>query len=483
MKASTLASSLIKTFNAATLMIALLFTASPVVHAASASLSPASLTLTTGQNGSSVFSGYDGKSSKTFKWSYPSGLSVSKGSSSNLSSFSISTSYRTITIKTAGKGSFSATLNLSSSSAGTYTVKNTSAGFSFSPKDISVTVSSTTSGSTSGGMDGGGGGMGGGGMGGGANNGIEVLNAANGVSLQVRQVNKTMSDGNNVNFWVFCNAGGGGGGEGGGCAISGPVLQLGVGQTANVTLNMMMAPQENPPYHGHTIHWHGLDVYQSEDGVPETGAAVLGDNYRFSVDNRYVGSHMYHCHVHTVKHLEMGMYAPLVVKAVDGSGNFLNVINSGGPTYDYEWNMMFSTVDPAYHTAVGDSTVFADYNPKYFLVNGNEGRSRTAPAETYTAAPGAKVAVRLMGIQSVNTTFAIKDAGGATKSFTVHNKDGYKLPSTQTVSSIDLSPGQTADIMVTLPTGTGSWYPQFTFKNLRNGSAYANGVTYTRLNF
>ena len=474
MKASTMASSLIKTFNAATLAIALLFTASPAALAASASLSPASLTLTTGQSGSSVFSGDDGKSSKTFKWSYPSGLSVSKGSSSNLSSFSISSSYRTITIKTAGKGSFSATLNLSSGSAGTYTVKNTSAGFSFSPKDISVTVSSTTSG----GMDGGGGG----GMGGGANNGIEVLNAANGVTIAVRPVDKVMSDGKTVRFWVFCNGGGGGGGMGG-CALSGPVLELGVGQTANVTLNMMMAPQENPPYHGHTIHWHGLDVYQSEDGVPETGAAVLGDNYRFSVDNRYVGSHMYHCHVHTVKHLEMGMYAPFIVKAVDGSGNFVNVINSGGPTYDYEWNMMFSSVDPAYHTAVGDSTVFADYNPKYFLVNGNEGRSRSTPAETYTAAPGAKVAMRLMGIQSVNTTFAIKDAGGSTKSFTVHNKDGYKLPSTQTVSSIDLSPGQTADIMVTLPTSTGSWYPQFTFKNLRNGGGYSNGVTYTRLNF
>jgi len=469
-----MASSQMKTICAAVLAMALLFTANPAVLAASASLSPASLTLTTGQSGSSVFSGDDGKSSKTFKWSYPSGLSVSKGSSSNLSSFSISSSYRTITIKTAGKGSFSATLNLSSGSAGTYTVKNTSAGFSFSPKDISVTVSSTTSG----GMDGGGGG----GMGGGANNGIEVLNAANGVTIAVRPVDKVMSDGKTVRFWVFCNGGGGGGGMGG-CALSGPVLELGVGQTANVTLDMMMAPQENPPYHGHTIHWHGLDVYQSEDGVPETGAAVLGDNYRFSVDNRYVGSHMYHCHVHTVKHLEMGMYAPFIVKAVDGSGNFVNVINSGGPTYDYEWNMMFSSVDPAYHTAVGDSAVFADYNPKYFLVNGNEGRSRSTPAETYTATPGAKVAMRLMGIQSVNTTFAIKDAGGSTKSFTVHNKDGYKLPSTQTVSSVDLSPGQTADIMVTLPTSTGSWYPQFTFKNLRNGGTYSNGVTYTRLNF
>jgi hypothetical protein len=108
----------------AILASSLLFAVSTVSMAAtSASLSPASLSLTTGQSGSSVFSGNDGNSSKTFKWSYPSGLSVSKGSYSNLSSFSISTSYRTITIKTAGKGSFSATINLSSSTAGTYVVE------------------------------------------------------------------------------------------------------------------------------------------------------------------------------------------------------------------------------------------------------------------------------------------------------------------------------------------------------------------------
>jgi len=474
MKAFFLISSLKRVSGLVLLATGLLFTTSPVALAASASLSPASLSLTTGQSGSSVFSGNDGNSSKTFKWSYPSGLSVSKGSSSNLSSFSISSSYRTITIKTAGKGNFSATINLSSGTAGTYTVKNTSAGFSFSPKDITVTVSSSSGGST-----GGTGGMGGGGMGGGANNGIQVLNAANGVTLQVSSVNKTMSDGQNVTFWVFCNGMGGMGG----CAISGPVLELGVGQQLNVSLNMMMAPQESPPYHGHTIHWHGLDVTQSEDGVPETGAAVLGDNYRFSVDSRYVGSHMYHCHVHTVKHLEMGMYAPLIVKAVDSSGNFLNVINSGGPSYDYEWNLMYSSVDPAYHTAVGDSTVFADYNPRYFLINGNEGRSKTAPSEIFTAAPGAKVAMRLMGIQSVNTTFEIRNASGSSQSFTVHNKDGFKLPATETVTRLDLSPGQTADVMVTLPTTSSSWYPQVTFKNLRNGGTYSNGVVYTRLNF
>ena len=319
--------------------------------------------------------------------------------------------------------------------------------------------------------------MGGGMMIGGG--GTDVLNAANGVTLNVQMINKTMHDGANVKFWVFCAAGSNN------CRLPGPVLQLGVGQTANFNLNVMGAPQEMPPYQGHTIHPHGLDVPQSEDGVPETGAAVLGDNYSFTVDSRYVGSHMYHCHVHTVKHLEMGMYGAFVVKAVDNLGNFVNVIDQNGPAYDYEWNWVLSAVDPAYHAdnAVGDSAVFADYNPKYFLINGSEGLSKTAPAETVTASTSAKVAIRLVGIHSVDGTFQVKDASGNSQSFVIYNRDGFALPSPQTVTSADISPGETMDVLVTLPSTSSAWYPQITYKSLRNGAVYTNGTVYARLNF
>jgi len=110
-----------------------------------------------------------------------------------------------------------------------------------------------------------------------------------------------------------------------------------------------------------------------------------------------------------------------------------------------------------------------------------EGKSKTAPAENVTAAAGKKLAIRLIGMQSVNGTFEIKNASGSSQSFTVYNKDGFKLASAVSTKKLDLSPGQTADIMVTLPSSAGSWYPQVTYKNLRNGGTL--GTAYSRVNF
>ena len=443
----------------------------------SASLSTDTVNIAVGENGNWTISGNDGGSQREFRWSLPSGLTVTAGSSSNMNRFRVRSDRGYFQAETNGGGAFSGTVNVSSNNAGTYTMSNTQADISLSPRNVTVNVSDSggTSGGTSGGggMDGGGGG---GGMGGGGTaTAIPVLDATN-VTLVVRQISRTMSDGNSINFWVFCEDGMGGGG-GGGCSLPSPVLELGVGQRANITLNMMMAPQEAAPYQGHTIHPHGVDVPTSEDGVPETGAAVNGDTYNFTVDSRYVGSHMYHCHVHTVKHLEMGMFGALIVK--DGSSR----INSGGPTYDFEWNMVLNAVDPAYHTAVMDSTVFADYNPRYFMINGQEGLSTNAPADVLTAAPGARVAIRLVGIHSTNARFEIRDSNGSRRNFTLHNIDGFALPNSRSVSSVELSPGATKDVMITLPSGSGSWYPEVSYRDLRNNNTYNNGRVFTRIDF
>lgn len=77
----------------------------------------------------------------------------------------------------------------------------------------------------------------------------------------------------------------------------------------------------------------------------------------------------------------------------------------------------------------------------------------------------------------------MKDGSGNAKSFTVYTQDGRELPTPQTVTSLDVTPGQRFDVIFTTPASTGTWYPQVTYKKLRDGSTYTNGTVYGRVTF
>ncbi len=306
-------------------------------------------------------------------------------------------------------------------------------------------------------------------------------------TLCVSVANKTMSDGQSITFWGFTET----------CAtanvgqVPGPPVEIGIGDTLNLTLSIPMGMPMTTPfemmtnYPGHTIHLHGADVPQGEDGVPEFGARTDGDTYTWTPTTVMGGSYMYHCHQHTVKHLEMGMYGPMIVRPRNAAGTgFLNQLTPSATTaYNVEQTYLFSSVDPNYHasTAVGDSTVFADYNPVYFLINGNEGKGIATPATTLTTSPNQKVALRLIGLHSVSGTFSIRDSAGNKKPFTVYVQDGRQYPTPETVETLDVGPGQRFDVIFSTPGTTGAWYPQMEFKRLRDGSVYA--TAYGRVGF
>ena len=74
----------------------------------------------------------------------------------------------------------------------------------------------------------------------------------------------------------------------------------------------------NPSPESHTIHLHGLDVDQANDGVPGTSFLVTtGDDATYSFDADYPGTFLYHCHVTTTLHLTMGMYGMVLVTRPD----------------------------------------------------------------------------------------------------------------------------------------------------------------------
>ncbi|MEU8301075.1 multicopper oxidase family protein [Micromonospora sp. NPDC048909] len=98
--------------------------------------------------------------------------------------------------------------------------------------------------------------------------------------------------------------------------VPGPELTATVGDVLEVTL------RNRDIGRGVTLHWHGYDVPNSQDGVPGvTQAAVLPGQefvYRFRADQ--VGTYWYHTHAVSDVGVRMGLYGVLVVRAAPVSG-------------------------------------------------------------------------------------------------------------------------------------------------------------------
>lgn len=123
----------------------------------------------------------------------------------------------------------------------------------------------------------------------------------------------------------------------------------------------------NPSEEGHTIHFHGLDVDQANDGVPATSRFVLHREafwYRFKAS--HAGNYLYHCHVTTTMHLILGMYGMVTVYAADSTkhaytnyGSYTKAYNYLAAELDSRWNRDY--------TSIGS---FLNFNPDIFTING-----------------------------------------------------------------------------------------------------------------
>ncbi|MEU4681141.1 multicopper oxidase family protein [Micromonospora sp. NPDC023737] len=98
--------------------------------------------------------------------------------------------------------------------------------------------------------------------------------------------------------------------------VPGPELTATVGDVLEVTL------RNRDIERGVTLHWHGYDVPNSQDGVPGiTQAAVLPGQefvYRFRADQ--VGTYWYHTHSVSDVGVRMGLYGVLVVRPAPATG-------------------------------------------------------------------------------------------------------------------------------------------------------------------
>ena len=177
-----------------------------------------------------------------------------------------------------------------------------------------------------------------------------------------------------------------------------------------------------------SIHLHGANLPTQLDGTFETSFSVplwvLNSKYNclcspptitYYFKAKNPGTFLYHCHVDTPEHIQMGMYGSLIIypsmeslnsegihKNSDGIWYFnsepLDLVpktatnrnfayNNPYSYYDKEYIMLLSDIDSEWHKTIESSGYFnsKDFKPDYWLINGRSFPDTLLPHDqTYT---------------------------------------------------------------------------------------------------
>lgn len=226
--------------------------------------------------------------------------------------------------------------------------------------------------------------------------------------------------------------------------IPGPTLRYTEGDSVELKLRNMS--QGEP----HTIHLHGLDVDQWNDGVPHLSFDV-GHNetksYFFKAP--HPGTYLYHCHYTSPLHVQAGMYGLLIVDAQNQNETW-----DGGYTFHKEFAWLTSEIDTFWHADSiinypHDTTTIErylpDYNPQYFLING---RSENQLLDTNISAIVAKanetILLRLANIGNYGNKYYFP----MHLNVRVISSDGRPLPNLVISDTLDVMPGERYQVLL-----------------------------------
>jgi FtsP/CotA-like multicopper oxidase with cupredoxin domain len=231
-----------------------------------------------------------------------------------------------------------------------------------------------------------------------------------------------------------------------GAPIDIPAPTLNFTEGDSVQLNMWNLSQ-GPP---HTIHLHGLDVDQANDGVPALSFAVPHDDtgsYYFQAP--HAGTYIYHCHETSVLHVQAGMYGMVIVRPQTAD----TLTWDGGYSFHSENAWMMSEIDTNWHV---DSIInhdydpmemthaIVDYMPQHFLVNGRSEQQLNGSSSELSMSVGEKVYLRLANIGNFGNTLVFPPQLNAQ----VVASDGRPLPSAYFSDTLILLPGERYGVLL-----------------------------------
>jgi hypothetical protein len=318
-------------------------------NSSNASLSTDTVNISVGENGSWTISGNDGGSQREFRWSLPSGLSVSAGSSSNMNRFRVRSDRGYFQAETDGKGSFSGTVNVSSNNSGTYTMSNTRAEISLSPRDVTISV----------------GGSGGGGgstpppdptpeppppTSGGSGNADYTLYIEEGF-VSVAASPETGNGATTIPSWGYTTVNGGNG------QFPGAILESVEGGSFTIEV----------------VNHHNINHNFVINGVSNDSTSISPGNSRtYTINTPNAGVYLYRDSLNNNINRALGLFGGLVVRTADGSQRAW----SNGPRFDQERLWVINDLDRPRWTERafnGNSVSTGTYRPNYFFMNGLNG--------------------------------------------------------------------------------------------------------------
>ena len=175
-----------------------------------------------------------------------------------------------------------------------------------------------------------------------------------------------------------------------------PSMPIRVEQGDVVKITLM-----NTHYLPHTVHLHGVDhPYQDasgegNDGVPGVSEAPImpGESRTYNIKPRTAGTMLYHCHVQTHTHIQMGLIGMFIVEE-NRPNNWVQTLNIGGghvrhssvavsEKYDREYDLHYQEIDQELNNLIKTSNdprlvskkIHREYNitqrkPELFTLNG-----------------------------------------------------------------------------------------------------------------
>ena len=235
----------------------------------------------------------------------------------------------------------------------------------------------------------------------------------------------SLGDGTTVPFWGY------GWVADGAIVLPAPLLEYQEGEQVGLAFT-------NPSPESHTIHLHGLDVDQANDGVPSTSFAVAtGESTQYNFTATHSGTYLYHCHVTTTLHLTMGMYGMVLVTRPDGT------LFEGGPTVVGDVPLLFSDMERATAEDPVGSFPFHDMRPDLFFVNGKFGSQLEAEDQTIYAPTNAPLALRLGTMAYSKVVCHFPEALHAE----VWMSDGRAVPP-EALDSLEMYPGERFTVLI-----------------------------------